>query len=83
MLLGGRDQLDGDKLEAARVVSVLGLRRGVRHLPAVLEAGDDGADKATLFHILANVANRHCIKCEAKAHTWTPSGLIAMKLLRC
>lgn len=54
VLLGGRDELDGGKLEAVKLLVNyfhLMLRRrnvGSVFLPSVLEAGDDGANQATL-----------------------------------
>lgn len=73
VLLAGSDDLDGSELEAA-----------------VLEAGDDGANKATLsvwsVHCYPNTVHPAIETYAAIAadhgvvHTWTPSGLIAMKL---
>ncbi len=58
---------------------------GVGCSPSVLEAGDDGADEAALC---LSARFMHCGLSQANElqltglnrHTWTPSGLIAMKL---
>lgn len=76
VLLAGSDELDGSELEAA-----------------VLEAGDDGANEATLGNgvsillVHCTVKLTHCSRDRAQLQggrsgerTWTPSGLIAMKL---
>lgn len=47
----------------------------------VLEAGDDGADQATLGKRSASWLQRQ--DTTGVILTWTPSGLIAMKLPRC
>lgn len=80
VLLGGGGELDGGKLEAAG-----------------LEAGDDGADEATLGncqHVAWKRMMEGTIEGEREdqrakgrwnegCRTWTPSGLIAMKLYTC
>ena len=61
------------------------------YLPTLLEAGDDGANETTLDERKVLVIASRLIallsgtelrdKCrEAAVRTWTPSGLIAMKL---
>ena len=48
-------------------------------LPAVLEARDDGADEATLDAV-STLPMQNNPSSSKDSHTWTPSGLIAMKL---
>lgn len=67
VLLGGGDDLDGGELVAL-----------------LFEAGDDVADEATLidmsvFQISSHVGHRNKIWVGG-VRTWTPSGLMAMKL---
>lgn len=76
VLLGGSDELDGGKLEAT-----------------VLEARDDGANQAALLTVSvidaredggagqSALEERGALLWEE--HTWTPSGLMAMKLCKC
>lgn len=51
VLLAGSGELDGSKLEAVKfilLVVVVSYRFDHGFLPSLLEAGDDGADQATL-----------------------------------
>lgn len=77
-------QLDGNELEAA-VPSVIWVEMGKGasfDIPTVLEAADDGADETALWSkvstcLFNRVSNRAL---RVPLHTWTPSGLMAMKL---
>lgn len=52
--------------------------------PTALEAGDDGANKATLSEHPLTKSNGYAgwskHQSRSKCRTWTPSGLMAMKL---
>lgn len=50
-------------------------------LPALLEALDDGTNEATLQ---SRVSHRALVSCSVSLYdsTWTPSGLMAMKLCK-
>lgn len=54
---------------------------GGEGLPALLEALDDGTNEATLQ---SRVSHRALVSCSVSLYdsTWTPSGLMAMKLCK-
>lgn len=90
-LPGGRDQLHGNEFEAIDTLSADYCLHGgdCLHLPTLLKAGDDGSNQAALATGSARSVRiveprDHCrfdnrLR-RGKGHTWTPSGLIAMKL---
>ena len=80
VLLGGSDELDGNELEAVSHIRICRERRRRCIVPSVLEAGEDGADETTLGRISYKFAQEHLSLIELLALTWTPSGLMAMKL---
>lgn len=82
VLLGGSDELDGDKLVT---VVPSAMHSGVvcvalEVLPSLLEAADDVADDATLSPIVNIQALAVSMVRRGARRTWTPSGLTAMKL---
>lgn len=81
VLLAGGDELDSGKLEAVSNVRMQETYDGRQDsLPSVLEAGDDGSNEATLEREMLVHGLSSCRCALLDVFTWTPSGLIAMKL---
>lgn len=78
VLLGGGHELDSDELVAMQSLARDGVVEKVSWgVPSALEAHDDLADEATLEYCVNGVM---LVFACVVMHTWTPSGLIAMKL---